>query len=136
MLGGFSYVNDLTAFVEKVLDLLAVNGSFFTVLQDVRREDGASVPFYPGSPFLTEIADADGSELKVCSWLKRISCVEVVCEPRAHWKPPLEAFSVRKVCNEVKVPQLTPVHYQAGTPPERRYEVQPREAGSTVTTAR
>ena len=53
-----------------------------------------------GSPFLTEISKADGSELKVCAWLKRISCVEVTCESRPRWQPPMEAFHVRKVCGE------------------------------------
>ena len=122
MMGGFSYTTDLSKFMETVLDLLEVNGTFFTVLQDVHREDGANTPFYPGSPFLTEIADADGSELKVCSWLKRIGCAEVKCEPKTHWKPPVEAFRVRKVCEAVAVPRLAPVHYQAGTPPERRFQ--------------
>ena len=70
----------------------------------------------------------------MCSWLKRIACVEVVCEPRAHWKPPLESYRVRKVCNDVKVPPLTPLHYQAGTPPERRYQVPAVEAGSSQPT--
>jgi hypothetical protein len=122
MMGGFSYTTDLSRFMETVLDLLEVNGTFFTVLQDVQREEGTSTPFYPGAPFLTEIADADGSELKVCSWLKRIGCAEVKCEPKTHWKPPVEAFRVRKVCEAVTVPPLAPVHYQAGTPPERRFQ--------------
>jgi hypothetical protein len=122
VMGGFSYTNDLSRFMETVLDLLEVNGTFFTGLQDVRREDGTNKPFYPGASFLTEIADADGSELKVCSWLKRIGCAEVKCEPKAHWKPPVEAFRVRKVCEAVTVPPLAPVHFQAGTPPERRFQ--------------
>jgi hypothetical protein len=122
MMGGFSYTNDLSRFMETVLDLLEVNGSFFTVLQDIHREDGTNKPFYPGAPFLTEIADADGAELKVCSWLKRIGCAEVTCEPKTHWKPPTEAFRVRKVCEAVTVPPLSPVHFQAGTPPERRFQ--------------
>jgi hypothetical protein len=122
MMGGFSYTTDLSRFMETVLDLLEVNGTFFTALQDIRREDGTNTPFYSGAPFLTEIADADGSELKVCSWLKRIGCAEVKCEPKAHWKPPVEAFRVRKVCEGVTVPPLAPVHYQAGTPPERRFQ--------------
>lgn len=122
MMGGFSYTNDLTRFMETVLDLLEVNGTFFTVLQDIHREEGTSTPFYAGARFLTEIADADGSEVKVCSWLKRIACAEVKCEPKTHWKPPVEAFRVRKVCEAVSVPQLSPVHFQAGTPPERRFQ--------------
>jgi hypothetical protein len=122
MMGGFSYTTDLSRFMETVLDLLEVGGTFFTVLQDIHREEGTSTPFYAGSRFLTEIADADGSELKVCSWLKRIGCAEVKCEPKTHWKPPVEAFRVRKTCEAVTVPPLAPVHYQAGTPPERRFQ--------------
>ncbi|MGZ8231204.1 MAG: hypothetical protein ACXW2A_14455 [Burkholderiales bacterium] len=121
VLGGFSYTDDLSRFMEKVLGLLEVTGNFFTVLQDIRREEGTSQPHYAGSPFLTEIANPDGSEMKVCSWLKRISCVEVKCESRAHWTPPVEAFRVRKVCDSVTVPPLAPLQYEAGTPPQRRF---------------
>lgn len=123
VIGGFSYTADLSLFMEKVLGVLVVNGSFFSILQDVHREDGTNRPFYKGSPFLTEIGNADGSELKVCAWLKRIACAEVTCESR-EWQPPVEAFHVRKVCNDVRVPTLTPIHYQAGTPPERRFRLE------------
>jgi hypothetical protein len=122
VIGGFSYTDNLSRFMEKALGLLELNGSVFTVLQDVHREDGTNSPFYPGSPFLTEIVNADGSELKVCSWLKRITCAEVTCEGKS-WEPPTEAFRIRKVCNDVTVPPLVLVHYQAGTPPERRFEL-------------
>jgi hypothetical protein len=122
VMGGFSYTANLSLFMEKALGLLELNGSFFTVLQDVHREDGTNSPFYPGSPFLTEIVNADGSELKVCSWLKRITCAEVTCEGKS-WEPPTEAFRIRKVCNDVTVPPLGLVNYQAGTPPERRFEL-------------
>jgi hypothetical protein len=57
--------------------------------------------------------------VKVHSWLKSISCVQVTCEFRPTWPPPLEAFRVRKVCNEVSVPALATIHFEAGTPPER-----------------
>jgi hypothetical protein len=123
VMGGFSYTDDLSLFVEKVLGLLELNGSFFTVLQDVHWENGMNRPYYEGSPFLTEIADADGSEVKVCSWLKRISCAEVTCESRAQWQPPTEAFRIVKVCDDVTVPALAPIHYEAGTPPERRFQL-------------
>ena len=72
--------------------------------------------------FLTELVGADGSEMKVCSWLKRISCVEVTCEPRA-WRPPVEAFRIRKTCDAVSVLPLAPLHFRAGTPPERRFQL-------------
>jgi hypothetical protein len=136
VMGGFSYTENLSVFMEKVLGLLELNGSFFTVLQDVHREDGTNRPFYRGSPFLTEITNPDGSEMKVCTWLKRIACAEVTCEPRA-WKPPTEAFRIRKVCNDVAVPALATVHYQAGTPPERRFQLtnpSPASRAQTITT--
>jgi hypothetical protein len=123
VIGGFSYTETLSPFMEKVMSLLEVNGSFFTVLQDVHRDEGTNRPFYPGARFLTEITNTDGSELKVCAWLKRITCAEVTCQSRAQWKPPLEAFHVRKVCDDVTVPSLTTVHYEAGTPPERRFQL-------------
>jgi hypothetical protein len=123
VIGGFSYSTDLSLFMEQTLGYLRVNGSFYTVLQDIHFEDGKNRPYYQGSPFLTELRNADGSELKVCAWLKRIACAEVTCESRADWQPPLEAFRIRKVCNDVRVPALDPLHYKAGTPPERRFQV-------------
>jgi predicted heme/steroid binding protein len=123
VIGGFSYTENLSRFMENVLGFLELNGTFYTVLQDVHWEDGKNRPFYEGSPFLTEIVNADGSEVKVCTWLKRIACAEVTCESRAQWKPPLEAFRIRKTCNDVTVPALLPIHYQAGTPPERRFQL-------------
>jgi SAM-dependent methyltransferase len=123
MIGGFSYTDNLARFMEKVMGLLEVNGSFFTVLQDVQGEHGTNRPFYAGAPFLTEIVDADGAELKICSWLKRITCAQVTCESRPQWQPPVEAFRVTKTCDNVSVPVLAPVHYQAGTPPERRFKL-------------
>ena len=122
VIGGFSYASNLSLFVEKVLGFLELNGSFYTVLQDVHSEDGTNQPYYEKSPFLTEIASADGSEVKVCSWLKSITCVEVTCEFKTGWKPPIEAFRIRKVCNDVTVPALVPIHFEAGTPPERRFQ--------------
>jgi hypothetical protein len=106
-----------------VLGFLDVNGTFYGILQDVQWEDGTNKPYYKGSPFLTEIKNADGSELKVCSWLKSIGCAEVTCESRPRWQPPVEAFRVRKVCDDVAVPPLSLLHYEAGTPPERRFQV-------------
>lgn len=123
VIGGFSYTERISLFLEKVLSILDLNGSFYTLLQDVNSEAGINNPFYEGSPFLTEIKNADGSELKVCSWLKSISCVEVTCEIKTEWKPPVEVYRIQKVCNNVVVPALVPVHYEAGTPPERRYRL-------------
>lgn len=129
VIGGFSYTEDLSEFVEKVLGFLDLNGSFYTVLQDVRSEIETRQPHYAGSPYLTEITNTDGSAGRVCAWLKSISCVVATCEPRTNWVPPIEAYAIRKVCDNVTVPPLTPTHYQAGTPPERRFRVaNPRPA--------
>jgi len=133
VIGGFSYTVDLSLFMEKVLGFLDLNGSFYTLLQDVQSEAGMNKPHYEGSPFLTEIANADGSKSRVCPWLKSITCVEVTCELRMEWKPPIEVYRVRKVCNNVAVPALVPVHYEAGTPPERGYRLAnplPGQAGA------
>lgn len=137
VIGGFSYTENLSLFVEKVLGFLELNGRFFTLLQDVHSEHGTNRPFYAGSPFLTEIASAEGSEVRICSWLKSITCVEVTCEFRANWKPPIEAFRIRKICNDVTVPALVPIHYEAGTPPERRFQLRnpsPASPGRTSAT--
>lgn len=123
VIGGFSYTENLTVFMEKILGLLRLEGSFYTVLQDVEHEQGNNKPFYPNAPFLTEIEKADGSKVRMCAWLKSISCVQVTCETRSGWKPPLEAYHVRKVCPATSIPPLAPVHYEAGTPPERRFRL-------------
>ena len=72
LLGGFSYTDDISVFMEKTLGFLQTNGSFYTILQDVHAESGLNKPFYANAPFLTEISNADGSKVKVCSWLKSI----------------------------------------------------------------
>ena len=123
VIGGFSYAVDLSLFVEKALALLDLNGSFYTLLQDVQSETGTNQPHYSGSPYLTEITRADGSKLRVCPWLKSITCVEVTCELKSEWKPAIEVYQIRKTCDKVAVPSLDPVHYQAGTPPERGYRL-------------
>lgn len=130
VIGGFSYSENLSLFIEKVMGFLQVNGTFYSVLQDVQWENGANKPHYEGAPFLTTIADADGSDMKICTWLKRIRCAEVTCEPRAEWQPTIEAFRIRKTCEDVQVPALSLVRYQAGTPPERRYELRPQASQS------
>ena len=137
VIGGFSYTDGLSLFVEKVLGFLDLYGSFFTLLQDVRSEEGTNRPHYAGAPFLTEIANAEGSEVRVCAWLKSITCVQVSCEFKASWKPPIEIFRIRKVCNDVAVPALVPLHYVAGTPPERRFQLRnptPASPGRTSAT--
>ncbi len=123
VIGGFSYTENLSVFMETVLRILELNGSFFTLLQDVHAENGSNKPYYQGAPYLTRIARPDGPDVRVCTWLKSIGCVEVTCELRAEWKPPIEVYAIRKVCDEVKVPPLTTIHYEAGTPPERGFRL-------------
>ncbi len=124
VMGGFSYAQDLSLFMQKTLGFLEAGGAFYTVLQDVRTEAGMNQPYYPEASFLTEIVKPDGSEVRMCSWLKSISCVEVTCEAKPDWSPPLEVYRIRKVCDEVAVPALAPVHFEAGTPPERRFRLE------------
>lgn len=123
VIGGFSYTDNLSLFMEKVLDLLEVDGSFYTVLQDVRAEDGSNKPFYPNASYLTQIANTGGEEVRICAWLRSISCVQVSCELKTAWKPPIEAYGIRKVCDDVRVPPLVTHHYEAGTPPERAFRL-------------
>jgi hypothetical protein len=47
----------------------------------------------------------------------------VTCQLRPEWGPPLEVYHIRKTCDDVSVPALKPVHYEAGTPPERGYRL-------------
>lgn len=124
LLGGFSYTENISVFMEKALGFLAVNGTFYTLLQDVQSEAGSNPPYYANSPYLTQIESASKAEVKVCSWLKRISCVEVTCELNTRWKPPVETYRIRKVCDGVSVPALVGTQYEAGTPPERRYRLE------------
>lgn len=121
LLGGFSYTRNLSRFMEKTLGFLQVNGSFYSILQDVHSEEGSNQPHYAGAPYLTEIVNTDGSKTKICAWLKSISCVQVTCELNPRWTPPVEVYRVQKVCDSVSVPPLSPVHFAAGTPPERRF---------------
>jgi hypothetical protein len=125
--GAFSYTDNLSRFMERALAVLQPNGSLYTVLQDVHLHDSSNRPYYPDSSYLTEIENTDGSELPVCEWLKSIKCVEVACEAKTAWKPPIEAYSVRKVCSDIKVPKLTLMGFEAGTPPVRRFRISGNE---------
>jgi hypothetical protein len=120
-LGGFSYVRDLSLFMENVLSVLEVNGSFYSILLDVRPETEPDPALYTDLLLLTEIEYADGSNVKVCSWLKSISCVQVTCELNTELKRPIELYRVQKVCSNTIVPPLSPLSYTAGTPPPRRF---------------
>lgn len=119
--GGFSYTRDLTLYMQRALDALATGGDFYSLLVDVRSGDGAQKPFFDNTVFLTEIVRADGSAGTVCGWLKRIRCVEVSCESKAGWQPPVETYHLRKQCSDVQVPVLLPLRFEAGTPPQRSF---------------
>jgi len=137
VIGGFSYTQTLSLFMEKVLGILELNGRFYTLLLDVLPDNGTNRTLYPDTLFLTEIANADGSDVRVCSWLKSITCVEVTCESRTESNRPIEIVRIHKVCNSVTVPALVSLHYQAGTPPRRRFQLgnpSPAPPGQSSTT--
>jgi len=119
--GGFSYTRDLTLFMEKTLAALELNGSFYTALVDVLPDQSVQQSGLRNAPFLTAIAKADGSTTKVCSWLKEITCVAVGCAVQSKLETVMEVYRVQKVCDNVAVPALSLVHYEAGTPPARRF---------------
>jgi len=120
--GGFSYTDDLSRFMEKVLSLLEVGGGFYTIVQHVHLDaakDG------PASWYQTELVDAAGGNEKVCSWLKKITCVKVGCESKSAWEPPTEQINIRKVCSDVSVPRMKLLKFEAGNPPGRRFQLEP-----------
>jgi hypothetical protein len=136
-IGGFSYTQYLSLFMEKVLSILELNGVFFTILLDVLSETEADPALYKNLLFLTEIENTDGSSVKVCSWLKSIRCVQVTCELNSEMQRPIEVYRIQKVCNNVTVPALVSLSYEAGTPPPRRFQLRdpsPQSPGRTRTT--
>jgi len=120
--GGFSYTEDLSGFVERALRLLETGGVFYTLMQSVRLEDGKDKP---NTSYLTELLDAAGADEKVCSWLKRTSCVQVTCESKGNWHAPTELIAVKKICADVFVPRMKLLKYEAGDPPGRRFQTEP-----------
>ena len=120
--GGFSYTEDLSAFMEKTLSLLDVGSVFYTLMQSVRLEDGKDSP---NTSYLTELVDGAGRDVKVCSWLMRTTCVQVACESKSNWPAPTELINVRKVCSNVSVPSMKLFKYEAGDPPRRRFQLHP-----------
>ena len=119
--GGFSYTEDLSQFVEKVLSLVETGGVFYTLLQSVLLEDGKDKP---NIYYQTELVDTAGQDVNVCSWLKKTSCVQVGCESKTDWTP-TEVINVRKVCSAVSVPRVKLLKFEAGNPPARRFQVEP-----------
>jgi SAM-dependent methyltransferase len=120
--GGFTYTEDLSQFVDKVLRLLEVGGSFYTLATGVHLEDGKDKL---GTMYLTELEDAFGRRVTVCSWLKKISCVEVTCESKSDLKRPTELIKIRKVCGDTSVPRMKLVEFEAGYPPGRCFQLEP-----------
>jgi SAM-dependent methyltransferase len=118
--GGFSYTEDLSRFMEKALGLLEIGGVFYTIVQGVHLENGQDKP---RASYLTELVDATGGEVKVSSWLKKITCVKVVCESKSDWHAPTELINIKKVCSDVAVPRVKLLKYEAGNPPGRRFEL-------------
>jgi SAM-dependent methyltransferase len=116
--GGFTYTADLSRFVEKVLSLLEVGGGFYTLVPGVHLEGGDKLGVF----YLTELENAAGRPEKVCSWLKRTSCVQVTCESKSDWKRPTELIKVEKVCSDTSVPRMKLVEFKAGYPPDRRFQ--------------
>lgn len=120
--GGFSYTEDLSGFVERTLRLLETGGIFYTLMQSVHLEDGKD---NPNTSYLTELVDGAGRDEKVCSWLKRTTCVQVTCESKSNWQAPTELITVKKVCGDVSVPRMKVLKYEAGDPPGRRFQMEP-----------
>ena len=119
--GGFTYTEDLSQFVDKVLSLLEVGGSFYTLATGVHLEDGKDKL---GTLYLTELEDAFGRDVKVCSWLKKISCVQVTCESKTDLKRPTQLIKIQKVCSDTSVPRMKLVEFEAGYPPGRCFQLE------------
>jgi SAM-dependent methyltransferase len=119
--GGFSYTEDLSQFVDKVLSLLEVGGAFYTLLPGVHLENDQDKL---GILYLTELEGAAGRPEKVCSWLKKTTCAKVGCESKSDWKRPTELIKVEKVCSDVSVPRMKLLEFEAGYPPGRRFQLE------------
>jgi SAM-dependent methyltransferase len=120
--GGFSYTEDLSQFIDKVLSLLEVGGGFYTLVPGVHLEEGKNKL---GIWYLTELEDAVGRREKVCSWLKQTACAQVTCDSKSDWKRPTELIKVEKVCRDTSVPRMKLLEFEAGYPPGRRFKLAP-----------
>jgi SAM-dependent methyltransferase len=120
--GGFTYTENLSRFLENVLNLLEIGGAVYTVLPAVHLEDGTDKL---GTWYKTELVDAASRPIKVCSWLKQTTCTKVTCESKADWDEPTQLIKIGKVCSGVSVPRTNLVEYMAGAPPGRRFQLEP-----------
>jgi hypothetical protein len=120
--GGFTYTEDLSRFVNKVLNLLEVNGAFYTVLSSVHLENAKEKL---GIWYRTELVDAASRPVTLCSWLKRTTGTQVTCESKSDWDEPSELIKIRKLYSAVTVPRTNLVEYMAGAPPVRRFQLEP-----------
>jgi len=120
--GGFTYTEDLSRFVENALSLLEIGGAFYTVLPAVQLEDGTDKL---GTWYRTELVDAASRPVKVCSWLKQTACTKVSCETMKDADEPTQLIKIAKVCSDVSVPRTNLVEYAAGSPPNRRFQLDP-----------
>jgi SAM-dependent methyltransferase len=118
--GGFTYTENLSRFLENVLNLLEVGGAVYTVLPAVHLEDGTDKL---GTWYKTELVDAASRPVKVSSWLRQTTCTKVTCESKADWDEPTQLIKIRKVCSDVSVPRTNLVEYLAGAPPSRRFQL-------------
>jgi SAM-dependent methyltransferase len=119
--GGFTYTENLSRFLENVLNLLEVGGAVYTVLPAVHLEDGTDKL---GTWYKTELVDAASRPVKVSSWLKQTTCTKVTCESKTDWDEPTQLIKIRKVCGGVSVPRTNLVEYMAGAPPSRRFQLE------------
>jgi hypothetical protein len=102
--------------------LLETGGVFYTMVQNVHLENGKDKP---DTAYQTVLVDAAGRDVNVCSWMKRIGCVNVGCESKGDWNAPTELIEARKVCGDISVPRLKTVKYDAGNPPWRQFQMEP-----------
>ena len=124
VVGAFSYTRDLTLYMQIALDALETGGNLFTLLTDARPSGAQRRPFFEADAYLTEIIRPNGSSETICGWLRRISCIEVTCDEKHGWQPPVETFHLRKICEITTVPTLALTSFVAGTPPSRRFRIE------------
>ena len=120
--GGFTYTENLSRFLENVLSLLEMGGTFYTVLPAVHLEDGTDKL---GTWYKTELVDAASRPIKVCFWLRQTTCTKISCESKSDWDEPTQLIKIRRACNDVAVPRTNLVEYMAGAPPGRRFQLEP-----------